>query len=105
MAQGRHSGRENPMKIGSTPDPSPLTDTIPRTARPAAVPGVGAHGDQVALSAAGTQMNSLAGGDFDAAKVEAIRQAIRDGRFTVNAGAIADRLIADATALLRPRNA
>lgn len=91
------------MKIGSITDPSPLADTVLRTARPAAIAGTGS--DQVALSAAGTQMNSLGSGDFDAAKVEAIRQAIRDGRFTVNAGAIADRLIADATALLRPRNA
>lgn len=60
--------------------------------------------DQVDVSAAGAQMGALDGtSDFDSAKVDAIRQAIRDGKFTVNAGAIADRLIADATSLLGPR--
>ena len=39
-------------------------------------------------------------GSFDAAKVERIAQAIRDGKFTVNAGAIADQLIANAQELL-----
>lgn len=61
--------------------------------------------DTVDLSAAGARIGELDGGsaDFDAAKVDAIRQAIRDGKFSVNAGAIADRLIADATSLLGPR--
>jgi negative regulator of flagellin synthesis FlgM len=39
-------------------------------------------------------------GSFDAAKVERIAQAIRDGRFQVNAEAIADKLIANAQELL-----
>ena len=39
-------------------------------------------------------------GSFDAAKVERIAQAIRDGTFSVNAGAIADQLIANAQELL-----
>ena len=39
-------------------------------------------------------------GSFDAAKVERIAQAIREGKFTVNAGAIADQLIANAQELL-----
>ena len=38
--------------------------------------------------------------DFDTAKVERIAQAIRDGKFQVNAEAIADRLIANAQELL-----
>jgi len=37
---------------------------------------------------------------FDAAKVERIATAIREGRFEVNAGAIADKLIANAQELL-----
>ena len=37
---------------------------------------------------------------FDAAKVERIANAIREGRFEVNAGAIADKLIANAQELL-----
>jgi negative regulator of flagellin synthesis FlgM len=37
---------------------------------------------------------------FDAQKVERIASAIRDGRFTVNAEAIADKLIVNAEELL-----
>lgn len=62
--------------------------------------------DQVEFSAAGTQMGALgAAPDFDQAKVNAIREAMREGRFTVNPEAIADKLIADATALLGARAA
>ena len=56
---------------------------------------------QVALSptvaqlAAGSQE-----GVFDAEKVQRISEAIRDGKFTVNADAIADKLIANAQELL-----
>ena len=56
---------------------------------------------KVELSAAVT---ALAGGHgdgvFDAAKVDRISAAIRDGKFTVNAEAIADKLIANAQELL-----
>ena len=38
--------------------------------------------------------------DFDTEKVERIAQAIREGKFHVNAEAIADKLIANATELL-----
>jgi negative regulator of flagellin synthesis FlgM len=38
--------------------------------------------------------------DFDSQKVERIAQAIRDGKFQVNAEAIADQLIANAQELL-----
>lgn len=41
--------------------------------------------------------------DFDADKVARIAQAIRDGRFEVNAEAIADKLIAHTRDLLSPR--
>ena len=95
------------MKIGSsldipTPADLPARASAPATAAPSRI---AAGSDRVDVSAAGAQMGAAGGGDFDAAKVDAIRQAIRDGRFTVNAGAIADRLIADAAALLGPRNA
>jgi negative regulator of flagellin synthesis FlgM len=40
--------------------------------------------------------------DFDAEKVARIAQAIRDGKFEVNAGAIADKLIAHTRDLLKP---
>ena len=97
------------MKIGTSPNPQPLADVSVRSARTpsSATPTLargGSDGEQVAVSAAGAQLG-LGQGDFDAAKVDAIRQAIREGRFAVNPEAIADRLIADAAALLRPRGA
>lgn len=39
-------------------------------------------------------------GSFDSAKVERISQAIREGKFTIDAGAIADQLISNARELL-----
>ncbi len=100
------------MKIGPSTAPSvaPAADPALRPAPQAgSAAGVAAVAktrstDQVDLSAAGAQIGALdSTPDFDSAKVDAIRQAIRDGKFTVNAGAIADRLIADATSLLGPR--
>jgi negative regulator of flagellin synthesis FlgM len=38
--------------------------------------------------------------DFDAEKVARIAQAIRDGKFEVNAGAIADKLLANTRELI-----
>lgn len=97
------------MKIGSPLDAQAATDVSLRTGRAAGTTAAAASRvagtDQVAVSAAGAQMGAAGAGDFDAAKVDAIRQAIREGRFTVNPEAIADRLIADAAALLRPRGA
>ena len=58
-------------------------------------------GDDVRLSALSTQL--IASDDaqsFDAGRVAEIKQAISDGRFTINAGAIADRLIASAKELV-----
>ena len=50
-----------------------------------------------AASALATQGSSA---DFDAEKVARIAQAIRDGKFEVNAGAIADKLIANTRELI-----
>ncbi|WP_427911961.1 flagellar biosynthesis anti-sigma factor FlgM [Ramlibacter sp. MMS24-I3-19] len=95
------------MKIGSSHDLS----AVDGTQRGSRAAGTGAATrtsavatDQVALSAAGSALVK-GDADFDQAKVDAIRTAIQEGRFTVNAGAIADQLIADASALLQPRQA
>lgn len=96
------------MKIGPSfdiPVPAELTARNGAPAAAAATSRVGTATDRVDVSAAGVQMGAAGNNDFDAAKVDAIRRAIREGRFSVNAGAIADRLIADASALLRPRGA
>jgi negative regulator of flagellin synthesis FlgM len=56
---------------------------------------------QVELSSGAQAAGAVgAGGDFDAEKVQRIAQAIREGRFTVNPEAIADKLIANAQELL-----
>jgi len=97
------------MKIGSSLDTLALAEASTRSTTAARTAGAGPVAgvkptDQVEVSAAATQMQAAAGAaDFDSAKVDAIRQAIREGRFSVNPGAIADRLIADAAALLAPR--
>ncbi|GAB3667221.1 flagellar biosynthesis anti-sigma factor FlgM [Ramlibacter alkalitolerans] len=93
------------MKIGTNLDTAALADAALRTTPPAApASAVPAATDRIDVSAAGAQMSGLVSADFDQEKVDAIRQAIREGRFQVNAGAIADRLIADAAALLAPRS-
>ena len=61
-------------------------------------------GTQVALSSTAATLRSgsadAAAGDFDAAKVNRISQAIADGSFKINPEAIADKLIANAQELL-----
>lgn len=94
------------MKIGSTTDPA-AAEAAARGTRTARTPGEAARvapaGDRVQVSAAGLELGAAPAADFDQAKVDAIRAAIRENRFTVNPGAIADQLIADAAALLAPR--
>jgi negative regulator of flagellin synthesis FlgM len=55
---------------------------------------------KVELSGAATPLVTDSNADFDAEKVARIAQAIRDGKFEVNAEAIADKLIANAQELL-----
>ncbi len=98
------------IKIGSTYNLPPVTDAATTSGSgaargtTAAKGAAGATEDKATLSAAGAQISALASSeDFDHAKVDAIRQAIREGRFSVNSEAIADRLIYEASALLGPR--
>lgn len=51
------------------------------------------------LSALETQLSSSPA--FDSAKVESIKAAIRDGQFTINSGAIADKLLAGVQEFLK----
>jgi negative regulator of flagellin synthesis FlgM len=72
---------------------------------PVSKPGAEASAT-VALSAS-AQLMFKAGpeaGSFDGAKVDRISQAIRDGKFIVNAEAIADKLIVNAEELLGKRS-
>jgi negative regulator of flagellin synthesis FlgM len=90
------------MKIGpleSKPTTAPAAPERKAASAPAA-PAAQASA-QVELSPAATMISGLATDpSFDAAKVEKIAQAIRDGKFTVNPEAIADKLIVNAEELL-----
>ncbi|PZP35062.1 MAG: flagellar biosynthesis anti-sigma factor FlgM [Roseateles depolymerans] len=103
------------MKIGNSPDASvspPKADSaagrkaeapVKAVTTAAAQPSASA---QVAISSAAAQLatGQVEDGSFDAAKVERISRAISEGKFTINANAIADKLVANAQELLSARN-
>lgn len=104
------------MKIGNSPEGSaspalaeqrpaarkPEASASTEVAAPAAAP---APSTKVDISATARLAASAASddGSFDAAKVGRIAQAISEGKFTVNANAIADKLVANAQELLDSR--
>lgn len=85
----------------------PAAKAVERKPQPASQPPVQDAAEpsaKVALSSTVADLRAQAAeGSFDAAKVERIAQAIRDGKFQVNAEAIADKLIANAAELLARR--
>lgn len=89
------------MKIESSAKPAGAPFVKETRAHPSAK-APAPSSDEVQLSALSAQ---LSGADderaFDANRVSEIKQAISDGRFTINAGAIADRLIASAKELVQ----
>lgn len=98
------------MKIGSIDNKLPATPvagerkpgttgtTGPSTAGAAPASETSA---KVALSSQASALASAAGdGSFDAAKVDRVSQALKDGSFKINPEAIADKLIANAQELL-----
>ena len=92
------------MKIGPFDTSSPRTTATGEraSARPSGAGDAAATSEsstQVALSSTAALLGA---GDpsFDTAKVERIAQAIRDGSFRIDAGAIADKLIDNAQELL-----
>lgn len=98
------------MKIGNAADKPLVNPTVTPSGSPTAqkgpapVAGVGATapaGTQVELSAAAAALRAEQGAEvFDAEKVARISTAIAEGRFQVNPGVIADKLIANARELL-----
>ncbi|MFT7774857.1 flagellar biosynthesis anti-sigma factor FlgM [Roseateles sp.] len=96
-------GSAGPAKVeqrpaARKPEVSGTNDIVRQTSTPAA-------STQVALSSTAKLAASSGGddGSFDAAKVERISKAISEGKFTVNANAIADKLVANAQELVSAR--
>ncbi len=90
------------MKIGSI-EAKPVAPA-PATERKVASAPAGTAAEpsaQVALSPAASLLSRVADDpSFDADKVERIAAAIREGKFQINAEAIADKLIVNAEELL-----
>jgi len=95
------------MKIGplDSKPPAQPSSAERKTTPEAAAPRPAEASAKVALSPAASSL-SVSTGDaaFDTAKVERIAQAIRDGKFKVNADVIADKLIINAEELLGPKS-
>ncbi len=94
------------MKIGPLENSMATTAVNERKPGAAATPtaAAGTPVEASAKVALSPTVSQLAAGSqegvFDAEKVQRISDAIRDGKFTVNADAIADKLIANAQELL-----
>lgn len=90
------------MKIGPLDSKPPVAPAAPERKGSASVtPPAADVSARVELSQAAATLSTPAGeASFDGAKVERIAQAIRDGKFTVNPEAIADKLIVNAEELL-----
>ncbi len=89
------------MKIGPLNNSPVTTQPVERKSSTATATTGTEPSAQVALSTEATALaSSSTDSTFDAKKVERIAQAIRDGKFKVNADAIADKLIVNAQELL-----
>ncbi len=94
------------MKIGHLENSAATPAANERKPGAAATPPAAASATveasaKVALSPTVSQLAAVSQeGVFDTEKVQRISEAIRDGKFTVNADAIADKLIANAQELL-----
>ncbi len=83
-----------------------LTNTQPiKETRTSSARKTESASDEVQLSSLASQLLATENDSaFDAGRVQEIKQAISEGRFTINAGAIADRPIASAKELVDSRH-
>lgn len=96
------------MKISSTSEPLRPDRVSPSNQEARAATGRPAEpvaeGEKVQLSDLASRLNQLESqfsqADFDVEKVEEVRAAIAEGRFKVNADAVADKLLASVAELL-----
>jgi negative regulator of flagellin synthesis FlgM len=98
------------MKINGTSEPlRPDRVAAPGDSRTAATTNADpvSESERVHLSDLGAKLNQLEASfgeaDFDVKKVEAVRTAIAEGRFKVNADAVADKLLSSVSELLGKR--
>lgn len=93
------------MKIDTLNSSLPPAPAAGKTKAPAARASEkpAAADAEVTLSAASSSLATAASDAASTARVQEIRQAIADGRFQINAGAIADGLIESARELARTR--
>ena len=94
------------MKIGQQPELPGALGQAKQAKAPAAAPDGVAQGTKAALApgvpvtvstaARALDQTARSSGDFDTKKVATVRAAIEKGTFTVSAGAIADKLLANA---------
>jgi len=92
------------MKIGHLENKAATPAVSERKPGAASASATGGNVEASAKVALSPTVSQLAAGGqegvFDTDKVQRISDAIRDGKFTVNADAIADKLIANAQELL-----
>ena len=96
------------MKIGSL-DSKPAVAPMQNDRKPDNAAKAGSGSAAAAEPSATVQISDAASiisnadtdGSFDAAKVQRMAQAIREGKFEVDADAIADKLIANTQEILR----
>jgi len=95
------------MKITDSKGPAQPVGSA--AAKPAARNGssvAGVQGEQIRISPESGRLSALesqlaASPEFDSGKVDAIKQAIRDGKFTINPEKIADKLLSSVEEFLK----
>jgi negative regulator of flagellin synthesis FlgM len=93
------------MKIGPIENKAALPPAVTERKPGHAASAGGAEPSAKVELSAGALLGAGSGESvFDAEKVKRIADAIRDGKFEINAEAIADKLIANAHELLTPRS-
>ncbi len=103
MTIGSTSNKIQGLPVASAATGPAVTSANARSSGEAAAVASTEASAQVALSstAASLLSGSTGAAEFDSAKVERISQAIENGDFKIDAGAIADKLIANAAELLK----
>lgn len=96
------------MKVEGNSGITPLTNVSTSQAPARAQPPVSAPDqDNVSISGKSSQLQALEASikdapEFDTAKIEAIRQAISDGNFSISSGRVAEKMMATARDLIVP---